>query len=115
MIKVSVLCGFMMALFAFASCNSGEGAFTEKELSLINGADSIMRAVMLVCTLITAFVKGTSILTLAASILSIIAVYQEYNAHSELIADKDSRLSGNGIACLAGVLLLPFWLALALQ
>ena len=54
----------------------------------------IIRAVMLVCTLITAFVKGTSVLTLAASILSIIAVYQEYNAHSELIADKDSRLSG---------------------
>ena len=43
MIKVSVLCGFMMALFAFTSCNSGEGTFTEKELSLINGADSIMR------------------------------------------------------------------------
>jgi peptide deformylase len=43
MIKVSVLCGFMMALFTFASCNSGEGTFTEKELSLINGADSIMR------------------------------------------------------------------------
>ena len=54
----------------------------------------IMRAAMLVCTLIAAFVKGTSILTLGASILSIIAVYQEYNAHSELIADKDSRLSG---------------------
>lgn len=54
----------------------------------------IMRAVMLVCTLITAFMRGTSILTLAASILSIIAVYQEYNAHSELMADKDSRLSG---------------------
>lgn len=43
MIKVSVLCGFMMALFTFASCNSGEGTFTEKELSLINGDDSIMR------------------------------------------------------------------------
>ena len=43
MIKVSVLCGFMMALLTFASCNSGEGTFTEKELSLINGADSIMR------------------------------------------------------------------------
>lgn len=54
----------------------------------------IMRAVVLVCTLITAFMRGTSILTLAASILSIIAVYQEYNAHSELMADKDSRLSG---------------------
>lgn len=33
----------MMALFAFASCNSVEGTFTEKELSLINGTDSIMR------------------------------------------------------------------------
>lgn len=70
----------------------------------------IMRAVMLVCTLITAFVKETSILTLAASILSIIAVYQEYNAHSELIADKDSRLSGKwhslfGWSILAAVLL----------
>ena len=43
MIKVSALCGFMMALLTFASCNSVEGTFTEKELSLINGADSIMR------------------------------------------------------------------------
>ena len=43
MIKVSVLCGFMMALLTFASCNSVEGTFTEKELSLINGADSSMR------------------------------------------------------------------------
>ena len=33
----------MMALLTFASCNSVEGTFTEKELSLINGADSIMR------------------------------------------------------------------------
>ena len=54
----------------------------------------IMRAVMLVCTLVTAFVYVSAILNLAASILSIIAVYQEYNAHSELIADKDSKLSG---------------------
>lgn len=54
----------------------------------------IMRAIMLVCTLITSFVYASSILSLAASILSIIAVYQEYNAHSELIADKDSKLSG---------------------
>lgn len=54
----------------------------------------IMRAVMLVCILITAFVHASPILNLAAYILSIIAVYQEYNAHSELIADKDSKLSG---------------------
>jgi len=53
----------------------------------------IMRASMLVCTLITAILFVSSFLTLAASILSIIAVYQEYNAHSELIADKDSKLS----------------------
>ena len=54
----------------------------------------IMRAIMLVCTLITSFVYASSILSLAASILSIIAVYQEYNAHSEMIADKDPKLSG---------------------
>ena len=43
----------------------------------------IMRAVMLVCTLVTAFVYASSVLNLAASILSIIAVYQEYNAQPE--------------------------------
>lgn len=53
----------------------------------------IMRAVMLVCTLITAFLSASSILTLAASVLSIIAVYQEYSAYSELVADKDPKLS----------------------
>lgn len=53
----------------------------------------IMRAAMLGCTLITAFLFASSILTLAASILSIIAVYQEYSAHSELVADKDAKLS----------------------
>jgi len=52
------------------------------------------RTVMFACALITAFLRGTAILNLAASILSIIAVYQEYNAHSELIAAHDSKLSG---------------------
>lgn len=54
----------------------------------------IMRLVILACTLITAFVSGTSLLNVAASILSIIAAYQEYSAHSELIADKDAKMSG---------------------
>ena len=54
----------------------------------------IMRVVMLVCSLVTAFVYASSVLNLAASILSIIAVYQEYNAHSEMIADKEPHLSG---------------------
>ena len=43
MLKISVLCGFMMALFTLTSCNSGKGNFTENELSIINGTDSIMR------------------------------------------------------------------------
>lgn len=54
----------------------------------------ILRAVMLGCALFTAFVFGSGFLTLAASIVSIIAVYQEYHAHSEIIADKDAKLSG---------------------
>lgn len=54
----------------------------------------IMRTVILACTLITSFISGTSLLNVAASILSIVAGYQEYSAHSELIADKDAKLSG---------------------
>ena len=53
----------------------------------------IYRAIMLACNLITAFVVGSMILTLTASIVSIIAVYQEYSAHAEVIADKDSALA----------------------
>ena len=54
----------------------------------------IYRGVMLGLTLITSILYASSLLTLAASVFSIMAVYQEYNAHSELIADKDSKLSG---------------------
>lgn len=54
----------------------------------------IMRAVMLGCALFTAFVSGSVILTLTASIVSIIAVYQEYHGHSELVAEIDDQLSG---------------------
>lgn len=54
----------------------------------------ILRAVMLACALITAYAFGSTILTLTASIVSIIAVYQEYTAHSELVAEKDKKLSG---------------------
>jgi len=54
---------------------------------------AIMRAVMLGCALFTSFVFGSTLLSLAASIVSIISVYQEYSAHSELVADKDPKLS----------------------
>ena len=42
MSKFSLLCGFIMALFALGSCSSN-GAFTDQEISLINGVDTIMR------------------------------------------------------------------------
>lgn len=38
---------------------------------------------------------GGGILTLAGSVLSILAEYQEYNGHGELVADKDPKLAGN--------------------
>ena len=53
----------------------------------------ILRTVTLICTLIGTYWLASGLLTLAASILSIIAVYQEYTAHSELVADKDNKLS----------------------
>lgn len=53
----------------------------------------IFRAIMLICTIVTSLVVGSMLLTLTASIVSIIAVYQEYSAHSETIADKDSKLA----------------------
>lgn len=72
----------------------------------------ILRAAMLACNLITAFLFGSVLLTFAASIFSIIAVYQEYHAHSELIADKDVRLSGKWknlfVWSIAAALLLTF-------
>lgn len=54
----------------------------------------ILRAVWLGC-MIASLVSMPSILVLAASVLSIIAVYQEYSAHSEVVADKDAKLSRN--------------------
>ena len=54
----------------------------------------ILRAVWLGC-MIASLVFMPSILVLAASVLSIIAVYQEYSAHSEVVADKDAKLSRN--------------------
>ena len=47
-------------------------------------------AVYLVCA-----VLNQTALALVASILSLIAMYQEYSAHSELVADMDPNLSAN--------------------
>lgn len=53
----------------------------------------IYRGTMLALILITAFVFASSLLTIAASVLSIMAVYQEYSAHSDLVAELDPKLS----------------------
>ena len=54
----------------------------------------VLRAVWLGC-MIASLIFMPSILSLVASILSIVAVYQEYNAHSEVIAEKNAKLSRN--------------------
>ena len=61
----------------------------------------IFRAIMLACNLITAFIAGSMILTLTASIVSIIAVYQEYSTHAEVITEKDSKLSSGPLEPMA--------------
>lgn len=55
---------------------------------------AVYRAVMLGCTLAVVFLLKSSVLNLAASIFSIMAVYQEYSAHAELIEEQDPKLAG---------------------
>lgn len=54
---------------------------------------AILRTVMVCCSLLTAYLFSSTILVLAASVFSLLAVYQEYNAHAELVAEKDPILS----------------------
>ena len=54
---------------------------------------AIFRGATLGCALITSFLFGSYLLSIAASIFSIVAVYQEYTAHSEAAAEKDMALS----------------------
>ena len=51
-------------------------------------------AVVLVLTIATVLLNTGAVLTLIAGILSIVAQYQEYRGHSELIEEKDHELSG---------------------
>lgn len=53
----------------------------------------IFRAAMLSCALITSFLFGSYVLSIAASLFSVLAVYLEYTAHAELVAEKDATLS----------------------
>ncbi len=56
---------------------------------------AVYTAVVIGMSLPALFLDAAAIMTLAASIFSILAAYQEYNGHSELVARKDTKLSGN--------------------
>ena len=55
---------------------------------------AIQRTLVLAITIATEFMETAAVLTLLAGILSIVAEYQEYHAHSELVEEKDLKLSG---------------------
>lgn len=54
----------------------------------------IQRAIVLALTIATDLLHTGAILTLIAGTLAIVADYQEYHGHSELVEEKDHRLSG---------------------
>ena len=60
---------------------------------------AILRAIWLGTLILGTLLHIPSVLVLGTSILSIIAVYQEYHGHSEVLADKDTVLSAkwNGL------------------
>lgn len=54
---------------------------------------ALFRIIYIGGLLITALLFSSTAITLAASVCSIIAVYHEYSAHSDLITQQDPRLS----------------------
>lgn len=54
---------------------------------------AVFRALTLGCALVTSFLFGSYLLSLVASVCSVLAVYQEYAAHSELTAEKNAGIS----------------------
>ena len=54
----------------------------------------IQLAIVLILTIATELMNTGTVLALIAGVLSIVAEYQEYHGHSELIEEKDHQLSG---------------------
>lgn len=54
----------------------------------------IQLSIVLILTIATELLNTGAVLTLIAGILSIVAEYQEYHGHAELIEEKDHQLSG---------------------
>lgn len=53
----------------------------------------IFRGAELACTLITRILFSSTFLTAAGSVCGLISAYQEYNAHSEALTEKDPDLA----------------------
>ena len=71
--------------------------FTMFKLALANERykkAAIQRAIVLALSVVTDILHSGAVLTLIAGTLSIIADYQEYHGHSELVEEKDHQLSG---------------------
>ena len=55
----------------------------------------ILRGAMFACTIVLTIASNVSVLSFVASVLSLLAIYQEYSAHSELVEELDGKLSRN--------------------
>ena len=55
---------------------------------------AIQRVIVLVLSVASDILHSGAVLTLIAGTLSIVADYQEYHGHSELVEEKDHQLSG---------------------
>jgi len=53
----------------------------------------IFRGVELACTLITRILFASTLLTAAGAVCSLFSAYQEFNAHSEVLTEKDPELA----------------------
>ncbi|MGN0998207.1 MAG: hypothetical protein ACI4PO_01485 [Faecousia sp.] len=56
---------------------------------------AIFRILMLGCSLIGTYLSWGTLFLPATSVFSLLAVYQEFTAHSELVAESDPKLSRN--------------------
>lgn len=56
---------------------------------------AIFKTAVLCCELISLLLSESFIFTLAAAVCALVATYQEYHGHSEIVADLDPKLSRN--------------------
>ena len=81
-----LMAGMVLAMFKLAPAND---RYKKTGIQL---------AIVLILTIATELLNTGAVLTLIAGILSIVAEYQEYHGHSELIEEKDHQLSGKWIS-----------------